>query len=482
MLGGFKRKTYSDSYLYNKETRKHNEALMGLVLKAERIDKSSEAFKEILYELKKTQRSSILCTVMTLPDVVICYGMSKPMSPAFKVFCAKDLRDGNNAKNKIFIDASEIFVLKSGYFTCKNMSYLISYLFEALIYLIYDKEPSKLVNNSTITISSTECFVAMFDYIIDYLRIIGYAENKEKISYMVALYYLHHMVGKDMDTYTKNIATKIAGITANEAAAFELYFDEDKDFEDIDTFITVLAERFKLKGLTTEVFISKWLYLYKNGTQFGTELYTSFLCILATAYTGSYIVNQKQIERACGSSMVKLGKAILQAGVDVFENKAYMRTAFESMDYISKDTALVTEKVKNRRNTKMPEEAKFTLEDFSSKAKCKKKMSIMIQYYVMTVTRPNNISPKVVTTVRMCCKTLPTVKDQGTYTIGVLETILKAAKGYMNKSDARIINSMLADKEKKLQDAMIRTRDEDKKLSTRCAKVLADIRKCKNIL
>lgn len=480
MLGTFTRKTYSDSYLYNKETRKHNEALMGLVLKADRIDKSSEAFKEILYELKKTQRSSILCTVMTLPDVVICYGMSKPLPPAFKVFCAKDLRDGKNAKNKVFIDASEILTLKSGYFTCRNMSYLISYLFEALIYLIYDKEPNKLVNNSAVTISSTECFVAMFDYIIDYLRIIGYAENKEKISYMVSIYYLHHMVGKDIDTYTKNIATKIAGITPNEAAAFELYFDEDKDFEDIDTFISVLAERFKLKGLTTEVFISKWLYLYKNGTQFGTELYTSFLCIMATAYTGSYIVNQKQIERACGTSMVKLGKAILQAGVDVFENKAYMRTAFESMDYISKDTALITEKVK-RKSSKMPEDVKFKPEDFSSKSKCKTKITKTIEWYVMT-SRESNISPKVVTIVRMCLKTLPTTKASGTYTIGVLETILKVSKGYMNKSDARTINSMISDKEKKLQDAVIRTRDENKELSKRCAKVLTDIRKCENIL
>ena len=133
-------------------------------------------------------------------------------------------------------------------------------------------------------------------------------------------------MGKDLDNYAKNIAAKIANIPQNNIKAYDLYYDLE-DFANIDTFITFLADTFKLKGLTTEVFISKWLYLYQTGTQYGTELFTSFIVIQVNAYCGSYIVNQKQIERCCGSSMVNLANAVLKLGVDELDKRAYMESS-----------------------------------------------------------------------------------------------------------------------------------------------------------
>lgn len=484
MLGKFQRKTYNDSFLYNQQARVHDGALMELILKGERIDKSSDAFKEILYEMKRIQRSSILHTVLLMPDVVICYGLQKPMPAAFKVVSAKDIRNSRNSKKKIFIDASEIITYRNGVYTCKNMSYLISYLFNALIYLLYEKQPMKLINNSNITISSTECFVAMFDYILDYLRIIGYAENKDKISYLVGLYYLNHMVGKDLDKYSKNIAAKTAGIDTLNLSAYDLYYDETVDFLSIKTFIDMLVKNFKLKGLTLEVFINKWLYLYKNGTQYGVELYTSFLCIIATAYTGSYIVNQKQIERACSQSMVILGKSILQAGTDVFDNRAYMgRNAFEStMQVIDNNTHELRESV-IKSYLRKPKDAYFVLEDFSSTKDAEKRANYMLAYYKET-SHLNELSKNVVSTVRTALKTMPNETTQGTYKIGVLESILSPVKEYVTPTDKQTIDHLLSEEANRLRSIVLDLRDDEsnRNLCQRCSKVQLDLNKSQGIL
>ena len=123
----FKRKTYADSWLYmgdpsrpemienQKRTEKN---LLEFVLKADRIDKNSDAFRGILEDVKRQQASSILYTVLTMENVVLCINTVE-LPRAFKVFESKDLR-GTNKGQKIFIDCTGIIKLKDGYFSCRS--------------------------------------------------------------------------------------------------------------------------------------------------------------------------------------------------------------------------------------------------------------------------------------------------------------------------------------------------------------------------
>lgn len=348
----FEIKTYSDSYLYNNRVTKANEAganknnmvLKDYINNCHRVDdKESEAFRGIVEDVKRQQMSSVLYSVLLMEDVKICmYKYELPR--AFKVFEARD--PYNNRNHSVFIDCTGLLDYKNGYYYCKKVDVLVSYLLEALIYLLYRKQNMKIMNNSTITINATECYVSMFNFVLDYLRIIGYSENKNKISYLIALFFLTNMMSKPLDNYTKSVAATISGIEKKNIAAYDLYLDAGM-FDNINEFITNIAKTFKLKGFTTEVFISKWIFRFNIGTQYGSELFTSFASILACTYVGSYIVNQNQVEKCCGTAMVKFINEILKVGSNVFSNPTMRESAIA---YKDKGTMELARKVNNKES------------------------------------------------------------------------------------------------------------------------------------
>ena len=321
----YKMKTYRDSYLYNigDNTRMHDSALLNFIMKADRIDKDSEAFSGIAEDIKRQQTSSILYQVLKLPNVHLCVN-SVELPPAFKVFEAFDVK--RDRKPAIFIDVTRLVELRGAYFVCKDLGKLVTYLFAALTYIIYRKDIAKVVNNSDLTISGAECYVGLYNYILDYMRIIGYSNNKEKISYLIALYYMVNMLGKELDTYTKNVAAKVAKLPNTYVNAMDMFIT-DNMFDNIDTFTTTISDTFKLKGFTTEVLTAKWVYLYGNGSQYAVELFTSMSVLISNAFCGAYVSNQKQIERVCGQSMVRFCNTILKIASEVLNRTGYMESS-----------------------------------------------------------------------------------------------------------------------------------------------------------
>ena len=82
--------------------------------------------------------------------------------------------------------------------------------------------------------------------------------------------------------------------------------------------IASLAKVLRIEGqLKIDNFIEKWAFVYGSGTQYGTELYTSFASILTNAYVGSYINNQKTIEKVLGRTLVNLLMVYLKWGVNL---------------------------------------------------------------------------------------------------------------------------------------------------------------------
>ena len=160
-------------------------------------------------------------------------------------------------------------------------------------------------------------------------------------------------MGKDLDNYTKNIAAKVAGLELKNIPAYDLYIEDDM-FKDIDHFISFLAKAFKLKGFNLEVFIGRWIYIFGTGTQYATELFTSFGVLLCNAYAGTYVVQHKQIDRACGTNMIKFNNAIRTLG------DANLAAYTEAVrDYTSRDTVAFAESLEE----KLP---KFNKATFSS--------------------------------------------------------------------------------------------------------------------
>lgn len=357
-------KTYKDSYLYNNRVTKANDAgvnknnavLMDYITHCQRVrDKDSEQFRGIAEDVKRQQMSAVLYTVLLMDDVNICtYKYELPR--AFKVFEAKDPLNGK--KPSVFIDCTGLIEFKNGYYYCRKVDTLVSYLLEALVYLLYRKANTKIMNNSNITIAGTECYVSMFNFVLDYLRIIGYSENKTKISYLIALFYLTNMMSKPLDSYAKSVAASIAGVEKKNIIPYDLYLDAGM-FDNINSFIENIAKTFKLKGFTTEVFISKWIYRFNIGTQYGSELFTSFANILACTYVGSYIVNQNQVEKCCGSAMVKFINEILKVGSNTFTNATMRESATAYKDLATLELA---KKVNNKESAKF--KAKFNKRDF----------------------------------------------------------------------------------------------------------------------
>ena len=486
-MADFKRKTFDNCYLYQLEQNKNNKNLVNYILTAERIDKQSTAFRGIVEEEKRMQKSSILHTVMMMDKVELCIGTVE-LPRAFKVFEAHDVRVGKNADTKVFIDVTNLIQLKDGYFVCPKIDVLITYLFNALGYLLYSYAPEKLLNNSNITIAGTECFVAMFNFIIDYLRVIGFSQNKERISYLAALYFQRNILGKDLDTYSKNMAARVAGLSAGDTKAFDLYYNEE-DFKSIDTFIGMITETFKLKGLTTEVFVSKWMYLYGVGTQYATEFFPAFSSVVISAYCGSYIVNQKQIERCCGRSMVTFCEAIIRMGNDEFDRRRYMsESEYDKTIPRSKDTILLMEFLFNS-GKKLPKEMDFVAEDFKSKSKTSKKLSEIIKFYedsIQIKKLPKKIKEIFFNGLR--AMGLYNVNDADTYESGVCETILKMGKKYL-RLDPKVSSSILMELNysipqiERMIDQFRETENpEDKEKAKRFAKSLAELRKCANLL
>lgn len=396
-MSNFIMKTYNDSYLYKVKTnsreqdnpeKRNTQAIMDFIIKAHRVeDKKSDAFRGIVEEVKRQQTSSILYTVLMMDNVKICINQFE-MPRAFKVFDAKD--PSNGRQPAVFIDATGIIELKNGYYVCKKIDVLCAYLFDALIYLLYRYNPNKLVNNSSIVNAALDCYVAMVHNNIEYMGIPGYSANRKKVAYIAGLFFLTNMMGKEMDQYNKNLAGKIAGLSSSEIKAYELYL-VDVEFGNIFEFVTSISKIFNLKGLTLEVFVSKWMYYYGTGTHYATELLTSFLCLIVNAYTGSYIVGQRQVERSCGDSMVKLSNAIIKAGIESFNTlKAFMS-----------ESQIAEREVHDRYTCEMAESKKLQMNldertmivesnDFSSIESVKEKCSDIIK-----VCKAANITDKI---------------------------------------------------------------------------------------
>ena len=306
-------KNYNAAYIYNMYN--YSDLIMKAITTGDRIDPNSAKFENVAFAVKQRQTTAVLLDVLKSPNVVLIHN-PKALPLAFNVFAAKDLK--TNSKMKAFIDVTDTITEKDGFYTAKNIDKFVAQLVSAMTYLIYYADPKRITTNQSLVLHSTQAFTDTFCYILDYLRISGFKENRDRIRFLIATYYLVGMMWKDASESTMNVAMKVAGIDKRRADIADMFLtDPEEQLKNINTFITFLAKSFKLNDLTTELFLDKFVYLCGVGTQFATEIVPAFLKMITDAFSGSYIVRQNTLEKILGKQIVEVTQDIFTIGTAI---------------------------------------------------------------------------------------------------------------------------------------------------------------------
>ncbi|WP_301066690.1 hypothetical protein [uncultured Duncaniella sp.] len=308
-------KTYAGTYLYT-ENSDYEKELLGFMMKAEEIDKSGPGFEDIVYEVKRRNVSPALTRILMSDAVVLKSGVQLPKS--FKVFCAKDVKSSDKKAMKVFIDCTDIIVNDGGtYIIGRNqVDVLVSYLVSAMINYIYYVDEKRFVNNHDISNHGAEAFSSLFTYVVDYITKISVdPSQRSKCKYMSAYYYLVNIMGRDDTDSVTKLACKVSGLSAREADVINMQMDSHT-LDNIKYFVEKVAEVLRLSKLTLDLIVERWMWVFGTGTVFGMELFPAFATMLTDAYVGSYLNNQKTIEKIASRSMVDFTKAVLRIGAD----------------------------------------------------------------------------------------------------------------------------------------------------------------------
>lgn len=304
-------KNFSTTYLYSKHVE-YEKKLFNFLMNGEVVDKKSQAFEDIRYEIKRRQISNFLVTVLDSENVILMLS-PEPLQKAFCVMCAKDIK--HDKKLKVFIDCTAIIKKENGVYKCTNIDILVAYLVNAMNSLIYYADEKRITSNGKLTEDGARCFASLFTHIVDYICKISIISNtKNKCLYLASVYYQVGILGKDYDNQgVASISRRISGLSEREEDIIRVQLTHDS-FLNIKLFIDAVQDILKLPQLTLDILVEKWMYLFGTGTVFALELYPSFSAMLTDAYVGCYINNQKTIEKLTGRNMVEFTRCILTIG------------------------------------------------------------------------------------------------------------------------------------------------------------------------
>ena len=310
-------KNYSNTFLYGKYPE-YDKALFTYIVGGTVIDKDADNFKGILYEVKRRQTIPALLKVLKSDVVVLMYD-NKPLPRQFKVFCAKNVREGKKNDLKVYIDCTGLLKInKEGNWVCDEIDQLISHLISAMVNVIYYKDEGTLTGNANLISLGATAFASLMTNVVDYVaKISSTPKNKSYCQYLCAKYYISNILQRDETSPgSENICRKISGLSERESDIIDMQISA-QSFDNIRFFSETLSNILRINKLTVDVVIERWMYLYGTSTVFATELFPAFSTMLTDCYVGAYLNNQKTIEKIAGNSMVEFTKNILRIGGSV---------------------------------------------------------------------------------------------------------------------------------------------------------------------
>ena len=310
-------KDYSDTFLYRKGN--YSKALFDFMMHADFVSPTDPVIKDLVSDLNRQRSGAYLSKVLTSPNTHICVA-GTAMPRAFKAFVAKDLRGSSKEKKVLYIDLTGILTKEGNTYKYRgaDLGIITSYLLAGLNAMVYYKNPSKILNNNSLTESGCKCFSSLIYYLVDYMRLTSDPAAKSKVIYLSTKYYQLNILNKEYTDSIENRALKLADISEQKANMINMSIESVKDpYQDIDTFTKTLAAALRADKLTMDVLVDKWMYHIGVGTQFGLELYPAFANILLYAYIGAYLNHQKTIEKCVGRPMVDFATSIIAIGSEI---------------------------------------------------------------------------------------------------------------------------------------------------------------------
>jgi hypothetical protein len=305
-------KNYSGTYLYGKYPD-YEKMLFTFIMEADKINKDDDDFADIIFEVKRRQVSSAIAKVLKSDKVYLMTG-NKPLPRQFKVFCAKDVKNGAK-DNVVYVDCTDLlYKSKAGRWACRDIDIFISYIASATHTYIYYRDEVRFTNNSKIIRNGAKAFAELMTYVVDYVAHISSTPKiKAHCKYMSAQYYIYNILGKDISDGNMSIARKIAGLSDREAGVVEMQYDVNT-FSNIKYFVESLSNVLHISKLTIDVVVERWMTLFNPSTIFALELFPSFATMITDCYIGAYLNNQKTIEKVLGNTMVEFAKSIFKVG------------------------------------------------------------------------------------------------------------------------------------------------------------------------
>lgn len=317
-------KKLSDSCFYDKLD--YEKPLFNYLMGAHRVDKNSDSFNDIVYDVKRQSTNSVLVKVLLSKRVVLMIDQ-KGISRAFKVIYSADPKNRAD-KHKVFIDCTGIITFENGEYKIKKVSYLISYLITAMTYVTYYNLPKVIISNSILMKSSTEAFVDLMLYVLGYLKVpITYNDNKERMSFTLAEYYQICVAGKEPGESVYNLAKSVSKIKEKKTcdylhAIFAQFLTYDFPF---DKFLSKFAEVFlgqddtqispkNRAKLTADAFVQRWMYAYGPSTFLALDCFVPFSQLLTDTYVGAYLNQQNTIEKVVGKNFTTFTNELIKVG------------------------------------------------------------------------------------------------------------------------------------------------------------------------
>lgn len=298
----------SKCYLYSKMNG-YTKVMADAILHAKRIDRNTTEFAEdVGLEIKRSKAPIYLLKILNSKNTHLLQP-ENPLPKPIRVFAAKDIK--GNKKINAFIDISNI-ITETNNNRCKvNTSVLIAYLLSAKHNMMYYGIPGAFSNKSQLVLLETRAFAKLFTHVIDYLGNISVIpENREKMMYLSAEYFLYNHLKLTDEDRIHEIAMKVADINESQQNIFNIVSD-GKDLKTLPGFVDTVKTIFKMNKLTLSLVIEKWMFLYGAATVLSLEFLPSFLTMITDAYSGVYLNNQKSIEKILAKDLVELGKMLI---------------------------------------------------------------------------------------------------------------------------------------------------------------------------
>lgn len=296
----------SKCYLYGKMNG-YTKVMADAILHAKRIDRNTTEFAEdVGLEIKRSKAPIYLLKILNSKNTHLLQP-ENPLPKPIRVFAAKDIK--GNKKINAFIDISNIITETNNNRYKVNTSVLIAYLLSAKHNMMYYGIPGAFSNKSQLVLLETRAFAKLFTHVIDYLGNISVIpENREKMMYLSAEYFLYNHLKLTDENRIHEIAMRVADITESQQNIFNIVSD-GKDLKTLPGFVDAVKTIFKMNKLTLSLVIEKWMFLYGAATVLSLEFLPSFLTMITDAY--SDLNNQKSIEKILAKDLVELSKMLI---------------------------------------------------------------------------------------------------------------------------------------------------------------------------